>query len=98
MEDLSAFIDIMVSNPSDSNKQKYEQLMRELEYKTLKESEEYPKKSRSYFAKRNEAFALRGMYATTVIKKWVSKYGSTDGCPCSYADTLNVPFRKIEHI
>lgn len=92
---LNEFIDILVENPTDENKQKYEQLIAESEYSTLQEAENYPKKSRSYFAKRTEAFSLRGMYATMTLRKWVSKYGSTEGCPCSYADTLNVPFGKI---
>lgn len=89
-------IDHLVENPTDENKTSFLYSLSQLEYSTLEEAESYPKKSREYFQTRTEAFAIRPECARMLLRKWVSKYGSTEGCPLKYEDTLNIPFRQIK--
>lgn len=89
-------IDFLVENPTEDNKNSFLFSLMQLEYSTLEEAETYPKKSREYFQTRTEAFSIRPEYAKILLCKWVSKYGSTEGCPLKYEDTLNIPFRQIK--
>ena len=45
---------------------------------------------------RTQAFSVRPECAKMLLGKWVAKFGSTDGCPLKYEDTLNIPFRQIK--
>jgi hypothetical protein len=78
--ELIELIDLVVQESSDENKQLYEDYVSRLEYDLIVEN------------KRSEAFTIRGKCATQLIGKWIKVYGSTQGCPASYADTLNRPF------
>lgn len=89
-------IDFLVENPTEDNKTSFLFSLMQLEYSKLEEAETHPKKSRQYFQARTEAFSVRPEYARILVGKWVSKYGSTEGCPLKYEDTLNIPFRQIK--
>ena len=89
-------IENLIKTPSQENKDKFEKELNTLEYETLEKAESFPKKSREYFEKRTEAFSIRSKYAKMVLAKWVSKFGSTQGCPVTYEMTLNIPFRQIK--
>ena len=93
---IEHIIEDLIQNPSEENKSKLEKELNTLEYDTLKEAESFPKKSREYFEKRTEAFSIRSKYAKMILAKWVSKFGSTQGCPVTYEMTLNIPFRQIK--
>jgi len=75
----------VVEEPTDSNKKEYENSINQLEYNLAIAGDKV------------EAFSVRGKYAAVMLKEWVKKYKSTEGCPCSYADTLNIPFRTIKN-
>jgi hypothetical protein len=93
IEDL---ISNLVSNPTEENKEKYNKFISQTEYNLLVDCENLPYKSQEYFSKRTIAFSFRGECAVKLISNWVSKYGTSEGCPVSYADTLNIPFREIK--
>jgi hypothetical protein len=84
MNKLNDVISNLLDDPSEENKKKYEEYVNKLEYDLLLNNE------------RISAFAVRGECASELLKLWVQKFGSTEGCPASYQDTLNVPFRKIK--
>ena len=85
----------LIQNPTEENKEQFLKELNKAEYKLLVDAEDFPFKSQEYFNKRAEAFALRGKVAAKLLQAWVSVYGSTEGCPLKYADTLNIPFRSI---
>lgn len=89
-------IDLLVDSPTEENKKAFLFSLMQLEHSTIEKAEKYPKKSREYFQTRTEAFSIRPEYAKMLLRKWVSKYGSTEGCPLKYEDTLNIPFRQIK--
>lgn len=93
---IECTIEDLILDPSEENKIKFEKELNILEYETLKEAESFPKKSREYFEKRTEAFSIRSKYAKMILTKWVSKFGSTQGCPATYEMTLNIPFQQIK--
>jgi len=93
---IEDFILWLVESPTDDNKQKYLDHIAETEYALLVESNNLPFKSREYYDKRIEAFSYRRESAMKLIKAWVSKYGTSENCVVSYADTLNIPFREIK--
>lgn len=93
---IDQIITTLIENPTEENKTKFERELNILEYSTLQEAESFPPKSREYFQKRTEAFAIRPNCAKMVLSKWVSKFGSTQGCPMTYEMTLNIPFRQIK--
>lgn len=82
--DFDSMISNLLDDPSEENKSNYELFVNTLEYNLLLED------------KRIDAFAIRGKCASELLRLWVQKFGSTEGCPASYQDTLNVPFRKIK--
>jgi hypothetical protein len=86
----------LVETPSEENKQNYLNHILETENYLLKESTTLPYKSREYFDKRIEAFSYRKESAMKMISAWVKKYGSSENCVVSYADTLNIPFQTIK--
>lgn len=86
----------LVNNPTEENKEKYNKFISETEYNLLVDCENFPYKSQEYFLKRTIAFSFRGKCAVKLISNWVGKYGTSEGCPVSYADTLNIPFREIK--
>jgi hypothetical protein len=93
---IETIIDLVVENPTEENKNQYEQTVNLLEYSLIQEAELLPYKSQEYFDKRTEAFSVRSKCAKMMLTKWVSKFGSTDGCPVKYESTLNIPFRQIK--
>jgi hypothetical protein len=92
---LEEIIITLVNTPSKENVEKYSTHIHESELFLLTEAENFPFKSRDYFNKRTEAFSYRRNSASILISKWVEKYKTTKDCPVSYADTLNIPFQKI---
>ncbi|MEY3966150.1 MAG: hypothetical protein RL263_1319 [Bacteroidota bacterium] len=93
---IKQIISEFVETPNEENKQKYLDYVTKVEIDLLAEAEELPYKTRAYFDKRIEAFAFRRNCAVLMINAWVSKYGTSEGCVVSYADTLNIPFREIK--
>jgi hypothetical protein len=92
IEDL---IQTLVETPTEENKENYFKFVNKMEYSLLQDAEAFPFRSQEYFDKRKRAFAYRRECAIIVLQRWVSTYGSTEGCVVSYADTLNIPFQQI---
>jgi hypothetical protein len=92
---IEEIIKTLVENPTDENRERYLKYVNQTEYSLLLEAENFPFKSQEYFNKRSEAFSYRGKCAAKLLRSWVPAHGSTEGCPASYADTLNIPFRQI---
>jgi hypothetical protein len=92
---LEEIIITLVDTPSEENVEKYFTHVHKSELSLLEEAENLSFKSRDYFNKRTEAFSYRRNSASILISKWVEKYKTTKDCPVSYADTLNIPFQKI---
>jgi hypothetical protein len=97
METLKAFIDKLLENPSEENKNLFLENLQKEEYNTLVEAEKKEYKSYEYFKARTKAFQLRPLIAMELVPKWVLKFGSQVGCPLQFKDTLNVPFREIKY-
>lgn len=93
---IDTLIDLVVNEPTEKNKLEFENAINLLEHSLIREAELLPHKSQEYFNKRTEAFSVRPEYSKMMLNKWVSKYGSTDGCPVKYEATLNIPFRQIK--
>jgi hypothetical protein len=93
---IESIISELVESPTDDNKQKYLEHIDKIEYDLLVESNELPFKSREYYEKRIGAFSYRRESAMKLISAWVSKYGTSENCVVSYADTLNIPFQQIK--
>ena len=93
---IEEFIKILVETPTEENKKNYLTFINEMEYSLLQDAETFPFKSQEYFDKRREAFAYRKQCAKMLLSSWVSIYGSTNSCPVSYTDTLNLPFYEIK--
>lgn len=93
---LNEVIQKVIDNPTEENKTLYLNYINNKEYSLLLEAKEKPFKSKEYFHKRTEAFAYRRESAMVMIREWVKKYNTSDGCPVTYADTLNIPFRDIK--
>ena len=85
----------VLNSPTDENKQNYLENLNILEYITLQEAHKYNPKTPEYFAIKKEAFAVRPKFAKSMLSLWVSKFGSSSGCPHKYEDTLNIPFKSI---
>ncbi len=96
MDELNQTIDVLVEDPTDENKKLFMEALEKEEYNTLASAEELEFKSREYFKRRQEAFVLRGKVAIKILSKWNAKFGSSEGCPLQYRDTLNIPFREIK--
>jgi ABC-type nitrate/sulfonate/bicarbonate transport system substrate-binding protein len=93
---LNELIDSLVETPTEEKKDEYLLFVNQQEYSLLESAEKYPIKSMEYFKTRTQAFSYRRESAQKLITKWVAKYGTTDGCAVSYADTLNIPFQQIK--
>lgn len=93
---IEKLIQNVVEDPTDDSIQLYKSHVDEMEYDLLVQAESFPHKSQEYFSKRTEAFSYRRESAIKMISSWVKKYESTNNCPVSYADTLNIPFREIK--
>jgi hypothetical protein len=93
---IKTLIQELVKNPTEENKEIYLKFVNEMEYSLLQDAEALPFRSQEYFDKRKQAFAYRRECAIIVLQRWVSTYGSTEGCVVSYADTLNIPFQQIK--
>lgn len=93
---IEELIEIAVKEPTEENTLNYLEFVSEMEMSLLEESQSFPFKSQEYFNKRKEAFAYRRECAMMLLRKWVSTYGSTESCPVTYADTLNIPFQTIK--
>jgi hypothetical protein len=96
MKCIEELIDDLVKHPTDEHKETYLKFVNEMEYSLLQDAEAFPFRSQEYFDKRKQAFAYRRECAMIVLQRWVSTYGSTEGCVVSYADTLNIPFQQIK--
>jgi hypothetical protein len=96
MKCIEKLIDDLVKHPTDEHKETYLKFVNEMEYSLLQDAETLPFRSQEYFDKRKQAFAYRRECAMIVLQRWVSTYGSTEGCVVSYADTLNIPFQQIK--
>jgi predicted RecB family endonuclease len=81
---IDKLITEIVECPSEDNKNEYEDAVNCLEYNLAMQGEKV------------KAFSVRRDYAIQMLKQWVAKYKTTEGCPVSYADTLNIPFRTIK--
>jgi len=70
----------VVENPSIENIEVYRDFVAKTEYE--------------YIVQNNlsEAFVTCSKCATVMITEWIKKYGSSSGCPVSYAETTNRPF------
>jgi hypothetical protein len=93
---IKTLIQELVKNPTEENKETYLKFVNEMEYSLLQDAETLPFRSQEYFDKRKQAFAYRRECAIIALQRWVSTYGSTEGCVVSYADTLNIPFQQIK--
>ena len=93
---IEELIQTLVEAPTEENKENYFKFVNDIEYSLLQDAETFPFKSQEYFDKRKQAFAYRRKYAMILLSKWVATYGSTENCPISYADTLNIPFQQIK--
>lgn len=93
---IDDFILNIVENPTEESKDLYESYVNKTEYSLLEQSQEFTFKSKEYFDKRREAFSFRREFAIKMMNAWVGKYGTSKGCPVTYADTLNIPFREIK--
>jgi len=95
-KNLISLLDLVIESPTEENIIEYLATLNELEYSILEESEHYLPKSPENINIRREAFAIRPKYAKIMLEKWVGKYKTTEGCPHSYQDTLNIPFQQIK--
>lgn len=93
---IESLINDLIQNPTEDNKKLYEKFVSEKEYELLIECEKFEFKSQEYFSGRTKAFSFRKDCAVELLSKWVKTYNTTEGCPVSYADTLNIPFREIK--
>jgi hypothetical protein len=89
-------IQTLVESPTEENKKNYLDFVNQMEYSLLQDAEAFPPKSQEHFDKRKEAFAYRRNCAMMLLNSWVSVYGTSQGCPVSYADTLIIPFQQIK--
>lgn len=71
----------VIENPSQENKNLYEDYVSCLEYDLIQKNKQY------------EAYTIRSKCATQMLREWIKVYGTSEGCPASYQDTLNIPFR-----
>jgi hypothetical protein len=93
---IDQLIETLVKEPTDEHKDNYLKFINEMEYSLLQDAEAFPFKSQEYFDKRKQAFAYRRECAMILLSKWVATCGSTENCPVSYTDTLNIPFQQIK--
>jgi hypothetical protein len=93
---IEELIESLVKNPTEELKETYLNFVNSTEYSLLEKAETFPFKSQEYFDTRKQAFAYRRECAMMLLRNWVATYGSTSGCPMTYADTLNVPFQQIK--
>jgi hypothetical protein len=93
---IESIIKDLVENPTEETKSAYENYVNKKEYDLLLEAEKFERKTKEYFNKRTEAFDYRPQSAAKLISVWIKKYKNLNDCPVSYADTLNIPFRKIK--
>lgn len=96
MENLTQLIDDLLENPTEENKNELLETITQQEVLLLQEAEAHEFKSREYFCKRTLAFKVRPTSAMTLVPKWISKFGSSEGCPLQFSDTLNIPFRQVK--
>ena len=93
---IEELIECLVKNPTEELKETYLNFVNTTEYSLLEDAEDLPFRSPEYFDQRKRAFAYRVECAKILLRHWVATYGSTSGCPVTYADTLNVPFQQIK--
>ena len=92
---IKDFIVDLIENPTEELKETYLNFVNTTEYSLLEDAETLPFKSQEYFDQRKQAFSYRKECATMLLRHWVAKYGSTSGCPMTYADTLNLSLIHI---
>jgi hypothetical protein len=93
---IQELIQNLVNDPTEENKENYFQFVNHQEYSLLEDAHALPPKSWESFDKRKEAFAFRRNCAIMLLNCWVATHGSSENCPVSYADTLNIPFQQIK--
>jgi hypothetical protein len=96
MMEIEAKLQEFLESPSDNLALDYEEWISKLEYSILTTSSEVEFKSKEWFDIRTKAFSIRKKTAMMLLPMWISKYGSTKGCPVQYQDTLNIPFKQIK--
>lgn len=81
-------IQLIIQDPSEENKNLYNDYIEKFEYDLILQN------------KQSEAYTIRGKCAGQILREWIKVYGSSEGCPASYQDTLNIPFRleKNKHL
>jgi hypothetical protein len=87
-------ISSVLEDPSEENKNRLLKKVNVIEYSILGEAEDY-KNTVYYQRKRSEAFSVKFKVASKILPLWIKKFGSTEGCPYQYKDTLLVPFNSI---
>lgn len=95
MNELKAYIEILLETPTQENITHFFQLLKDEEIRLLELAENEPPKTTEYFKKRQNAFNLRRDIAMYLIPLWISKFGTTVDCPLKFQDTLNIPFRTL---
>lgn len=93
---IENIISDLVDNPTEKNKEKYLNYVTKTEYSLLQDAETLPYKSQEYFNKRTEAFSYRRNCAIMLLNSWIKIHKTTENAPVTYADTLNIPFKKIK--
>jgi hypothetical protein len=93
---VEILLNMVLEEPTEENKENYLNKLNELEYALIEESAKYPDKSQENLDLRKESFSTRTTYAKKMLSLWVNKYQTTEGCPHSYQDTLNIPFQQIK--
>lgn len=93
---IDEIISELLESPTDENKEKYNSFVLNQQHELLKEVAYTIYKSQDYFNKKSKAHSYKRDCAIKLISKWVEKYGTTEGCPVKYADTLLVPFQQIK--
>ena len=96
MMEIEAKLQEFLESPSDNLTLDYEEWISKLEYDILATSLEVESKSREWFGIRTNAFSIRKKAAMMLLSMWIKEYGSTEGCPVQYQDTLNIPFKQIK--
>lgn len=93
---MESFIQNLLNNPTNEAKEEYDKRVNEIEYSILCDAYKLPAKSQEFFNKKREAFAYRRNCAMLFLTKWVEKYGTPEGSPIAYRDTLIIPFQEIK--
>lgn len=96
MMEIEAKLQEFLESPSDALNQNYEDWITDIECSILSKCNDVEYKSKEWFDIRTNAFSIRKKVAMMLLPMWINKYGSTQGCPVQYQETLNIPFKQIK--